>query len=123
LSNTIDILVAEDEEHIAKLIAFKLNKEGYRVTIAKNGQEAIELLAKQSWKLLILDVMMPVMDGFAVLKTVRWTPALAELPVLLLTAKGKGESPDMAGLRVEQYLKKPFDPAHLAQVVKSMVGS
>lgn len=116
-----NILIAEDEEHIAKLIEFKLNKEGYSVSIAKNGQEAIDLLPSKNWALLILDVMMPVKDGLAALKEVRSSKDFSALPVLMLTAKGQQK--DMANaaeLGATHYLKKPFDPAELAKVVKDL---
>ena len=117
----MDILLAEDEEHIAKLVAFKLSREGFSVTIAKNGQEAIDQLRLKPWVLVILDVMMPVLDGWQVLRTLRSSEDLATLPVLMLTAKG--EQKDMAtavDLGVQQYLKKPFDPNELANVVKRL---
>jgi DNA-binding response OmpR family regulator len=93
LSNITDrdkpqILLAEDEEHIAKLVAFKLEREGYGVTVAHNGLEAINFLALRPWALIILDVMMPIHDGWHVLKTIRGLPMLSGTPVLMLTAKG-----------------------------------
>jgi DNA-binding response OmpR family regulator len=122
LSNPINILIAEDEEHIAKLVAFKLNKEGFEVTIAKNGQEAIDLLLAKPWKLLILDVMMPICDGWQVLKQLRATPEVAKIPVLMLTAKSyQQDMANAAELGATQFLKKPFEPSNLASVVRKLV--
>lgn len=118
-----EILVAEDETHIARLIEFKLQKEGYQVTVAPNGKLALDKLAEKSWDLLILDVMMPVMDGWEVLKNIRGSEKLKDFPVLMLTAKGQQK--DMANaaeLGATKYLKKPFDPAELATTVKELVG-
>ena len=116
------ILLAEDEEHIAKLVAFKLTREGYRLTIARDGQEACDQLAAQPWSLIILDVMMPVHDGWHVLRTLRAAPATASVPVLMLTAKGyQKDVANAAQLGAEQYLKKPFDPAELAELVNKMI--
>jgi DNA-binding response OmpR family regulator len=122
LSSTIDILLAEDEEHIARLVSFKLGKDGYRVEIARNGQEALERLERGDWRLLILDVMMPIVDGYAVLKAARASPRTAELPVLMLTAKAQPGGPETEGVKGLHYLKKPFDPSQLSEVVRAIVG-
>lgn len=123
MNNTIEILVAEDEDHIGKLVAFKLSKEGYSVTVARNGKEAIDLLLKKPWSLMILDVMMPICDGWQVLKQVRSTPQIASVPVLMLTAKSYSQDiTNAAELGATQFLKKPFDPVNLAQVVKILVS-
>lgn len=119
------ILVAEDEEHIAKLVAFKLSRDGYQVVIAENGQEALSQLQAAGpggWDLLILDVMMPIKDGWEVLKEVRAPgSAFLSLPVLMMTAKGSSKDvTEAADLGATQYLKKPFDPQELSAVVKEI---
>ncbi|MBI4925971.1 MAG: response regulator [Bdellovibrio sp.] len=123
MNNLIDILLAEDEEHIAKLIVFKLAKESFSVTVARNGQEAILLLRKKEWKLIILDVMMPIVNGWQVLKELRSIVSLNDIPVLMLSAKGYQnlEVVGDAEMGAQQYLKKPFDPEDLAKVVKRMI--
>ncbi len=116
------ILLAEDEEHIAKLVAFKLAREGYEVTIAKNGKEAIDQLLLKPWSLLILDVMMPICDGWQVLKQVRATPALASVPIVMLTAKSyQQDMANAAELGATQFIKKPFEPANLAAAVRKLI--
>lgn len=116
------ILVAEDEEHIAKLLAFKLEREGYAVTIARNGQEAIDRLGAQPWALLILDVMMPLADGWQVLQQARANPATARLPVIMLTAKSfQQDVTSAAELGATQFMKKPFEPAALAASVRKLI--
>ena len=116
------ILVAEDEPHIAKLVEFKLNKEGYEVHVAPNGGVAIERLKERPWSLLILDVMMPVKDGWEVLRFVRSQAEFRSLPILMLTAKGaQKDMASAAELGATQFLKKPFDPAELAAMVKRIV--
>lgn len=118
----IEILLAEDEEHIAKLVAFKIGKEGHTVTVARNGQEAIDLLTVKPWALIILDVMMPLCDGWQVLKKIRQEPKCANLPVLMLTAKGNQQDyANAAELGATQFLKKPFDPAELVSVINKLV--
>lgn len=119
------ILLAEDEEHIARLISFKLGKVGFEVTTAKNGQEAIELLPAKPWVLVILDIMMPIYDGWEVLKALRSSnsPLRPSTPVLMLTAKGhQRDMANAAELGAQEYLRKPFDPEQLANLVMRMVG-
>lgn len=120
--NNVQILVAEDEPHIAKLVAFKLGKEGYEVQVAKNGQEALDLLPTRPWALVILDVMMPLKDGWEVLKAIRADQKHAKLPVLMLTAKGNSQvEANAAELGATAVLRKPFDPNELAATVKRML--
>lgn len=122
MTTSIEILLAEDEEHIAKLVHFKLTKEGYQLSIAKNGLEAIELLEAKPWRLFLLDVMMPGADGFEVLKAIRSNPKISHIPVLMLTAKGFDKSvAEAAELGVEHFMKKPFDPQILANTVKQRI--
>ncbi|OFZ83261.1 MAG: hypothetical protein A2583_03240, partial [Bdellovibrionales bacterium RIFOXYD1_FULL_53_11] len=105
---------------------FKLTKEGFSVTIAKNGQEAMDLMITKPWNLIILDVMMPYHTGWEVLKALRDSPVtwIKSIPVLMLTAKGaQKDISNAAELGAEQYLKKPFDPAELASIVRKMTGA
>ena len=113
--------MAEDEEHIARLIEFKLKKEGLDVSIARNGKEALEKwVTSPGWSLVILDVMMPIMDGWQVLKQIRQDDQ--KTPVLMLTAKSsETDITKSLELGATKFLKKPFDPAELAKVVKEAV--
>lgn len=111
------ILLAEDEEHIARLIEFKLKKEGHSVRVARNGVEALEFWGEDKWSLIILDVMMPILDGWHVLKEIRLKDP--NVPVLMLTAKSsETDIAKSAELGATRFLKKPFDPSDLARVVK-----
>lgn len=102
------ILVIEDEKHIADGLKLNLKLQGYDVKIATDGQSGIEKW--QSWNpsLIILDIMLPVMDGYTVLKNIRKKDE--KIPVLILSAKGNAED-KIKGLRfgVDDYLSKPFD--------------
>lgn len=118
------ILLAEDEDHIARLVAFKLQREGYVITIARNGQEAIDQLQARPWCLLILDVMMPICDGWEVLRRARAEPRLDGVAVLMLTAKGYSQDvTNAAELGATEFIKKPFEPANLAAVVKRLIAA
>ena len=115
------ILLAEDEEHIARLIEFKLKKEGFDIHVARNGVEALEHWSKSGWSLLILDVMMPIQDGWQVLKMVRQSDP--KIPVLMLTAKSSEmDIAKSAELGATRFLKKPFDPADLARIVMECIA-
>jgi DNA-binding response OmpR family regulator len=124
----VRILLAEDDDHIAKLVSFKLAKDGYQLTVARNGQEATDLLVgpkapAEPWTAVILDVMMPHKDGWQVLRELRGSEKTAKLPVLMLTAKGaQKDITNAAELGAERYLRKPFDPAELAKVVRELVS-
>lgn len=119
------VLLAEDESHIAKLVEFKLNKDGMDVTWAKNGAEAIAILEQEGhWDLVILDVMMPICDGWEVLKKIRGDGRWSALPVLMLTAKGhQRDMANAAELGATHFLKKPFDPVELSSLAQRLSGS
>ncbi len=119
----LNILLAEDDQQIARLVQFKLDREGFNVVIAEDGKEAIDYLLARKWALIILDVMMPVHDGWYVLKKLRQFTEI-HIPVLMLTAKSY-HSKDIANaaeLGASQFLRKPFDPNELAAQVKRIVG-
>lgn len=117
------ILLAEDEAHIAKMIRFKLEKAGYEVTWKEDGEQALKAILELKPDAVILDVMMPVMSGFEVLKAVRESEGAKEIPVMMLTARGQ-ETDKMQGfdLGANDYMTKPFSPAELAARLARLVG-
>lgn len=120
----MNILVAEDDPQIARLVEFKLAREGYQVTLARNGQEALSMLGQVHWSLIILDIMMPILNGWEVLSAIR-SSALSLTPVLILTAKGyqKKDLVNASDLGATHFLRKPFDPVELALQVKKLVAA
>ena len=116
------IVVAEDEQHIAKLISFKLEREGYEVTWAKDGEEALEKIRQVMPDLVLLDVMMPVMDGYEVLRNLKNDDRLDTIPVIMLTAKSQ-EQDIVRGfdLGTDDYIVKPFRPAELVVRIKKIL--
>ncbi len=114
------ILLAEDEPHIARLVVFKLEREGYEVIWAKDGGEALESIKKNRPDLVLLDVMMPVMDGFDVLKKIKEDERLWKIPVIMLTAKGQIKDVEKGfDLGSDDYIVKPFRPDELVARIKS----
>jgi DNA-binding response OmpR family regulator len=103
------ILVAEDEQHIAEMITFKLTNRGHEVVRARDGAEAVRLAGQENPDLILLDVMMPVLSGFEVLRKLKSDPACRTVPIIMVTAKGQ-EREVVGGLRdgATDYIVKPF---------------
>jgi len=121
--NDITILLAEDDDHISRLVEYILMTKGFVVVAVKNGQDAIDMISSRSFSLVILDIMMPVKDGFSVLRFIRESDKYNHLPVLMLTAKGQQK--DMASAArfgATKYLTKPFDPDELVDTVNDILG-
>ncbi len=105
-----EILVVDDDELVARTVERLLRANGFRVTVAHSGVEALQAARRNRPDLMILDVMMPGMDGYQVCRQVRSDPLLQDLPVLFLTAKGKDDD-RIEGFRAgaDDYLSKPFN--------------
>ncbi len=116
------ILVVEDEEDILELIEFNLKKEGYQVSTATSGEKAINLALKNPPQLILLDIMLPGMDGLEVCKHLKHDPATMHVPIVMLTAKGE-ESDIITGLEIgaDDYMTKPFSPRVLVARVRNLL--
>ena len=103
----ISVLIVEDDKHIAELLQLYLQKEGYAVTLAADGGEGFTLFRQTNPDLVLLDVMMPVMDGWTLCKTIR---AESQTPIIMLTAKSETDD-KVTGLRsgADDYMTKPFE--------------
>ena len=112
------ILAVDDERHIVRLIQVNLERAGYQVVTAFNGREALEMVETEQPDMLVLDVMMPYMDGFEVLKQLRHSALTRELPIIMLTARAQ-DSDVFRGWQMscDCYLTKPFNPAELLTYV------
>jgi two-component system alkaline phosphatase synthesis response regulator PhoP len=115
------ILIVEDEPDIAQLVKLYLEKDGFHTNVARSGVEALTLIKAGSPDLVILDLMLPEMDGIEVCKKIRNAPDTALLPVIMLTAKSE-ESDTIVGLELgaDDYVTKPFSPKALAARVKAL---
>ncbi len=121
---TKTVLIADDEPNILISLEFLMKREGYRVLLAHDGQEACDLIMTERPDLLLLDVMMPKKTGFDVCHEVRAHADFKDTPILLLTAKGRDT--DVAkGLAVgaNAYMIKPFSTKELVQKVREMLGA
>ena len=108
------ILAVDDEFYIRRLLEVNLQRAGYRVTMAGDGQEALDQIQRELPDMVLLDVMMPRVDGFEVLRRLKADPRTAGIPVLMLTAKAQ-DADIFHGLRAgaDFYLTKPFNPQEL----------
>ena len=115
------ILAVDDERHIVRLVEVNLQRAGYEVVTAYDGREALEKVKAEKPDLVVLDVMMPYMDGFEVLKNLKADPETAEIPVIMLTAKAQ-DADVFRGWQsgVDCYLTKPFNPMELLTFVKRL---
>lgn len=108
------ILLMEDDEMTAELIEFLLKRQGHDVKTAVDGAQGEKVLAEWQPELVVLDVLMPFVDGFTVLKNIRNNAATKDLPVLMLTAKtGERDIVQALDMGANDYLVKPFQPAEL----------
>ncbi len=116
------ILTVDDEEHILELLAYNLERDGYRVIKADTGEGALEILEKEKIDIVLLDWMLPGIDGIEVLRKIRANKALRTLPVIFLTAKGD-EISKVVGLEVgsDDYLVKPFGVHELLARIKAVL--
>ncbi|MCX6140679.1 MAG: response regulator transcription factor [Candidatus Kapabacteria bacterium] len=116
------ILVVDDEQDIVDLVSYNLSKEGFKVFTASNGTQAVEVAKTVKPDVVLLDVMMPGMDGFEVCRSLRKDPTLATTAIMFLTAKS-GEIDQILGLELgaDDYIQKPISPRVLLARVKSIL--
>ncbi len=116
------ILIVEDEKDILQLVKLYLEKEGFRTVTASTGREALTQAAAEKPNLVVLDLMLPELDGLEVCKRLRSQPDTATLPIIMLTAKAE-ESDTVVGLELgaDDYVTKPFSPKALVARVKALL--
>ncbi len=116
------VLLADDDPLLHRVLGFKLSQQQWKMLSAHDGQEALQIARETRPDLIILDGMMPVLDGFAALRELRQDPALAHIPVLMLSARNRDA--DVVGALdsgANDYLTKPFSPSELLARVNKLV--
>ena len=116
------VLVIEDEPNIIEAINFILSRDGWSVDTHSNGHDAVDVVLAKAPNLVILDVMLPGRSGYDILKDLRAHPLTAQLPVLMLTARGQNKDRDMAQrLGASRFMTKPFSNAEVLEALRSLV--
>jgi DNA-binding response OmpR family regulator len=116
------ILIVEDEKDIIKMLEYNLKKEGFKTLSARDGENALDMAARQRPDIVILDLMLPGMDGLEVCKNLKGDAKTASIPVIMLTAKSQ-ESDKIVGLELgaDDYMTKPFSPRELIARIKAVL--
>jgi CheY-like chemotaxis protein len=117
------ILVVDDEPDILKVIEVRLKAQGYEILTAVDGKEALDLIQQQKPDLVLLDLRLPVMDGYEVCRRMKSDNELKGIPVIILTATVPEKlAQKMEELKADDYMTKPFVPENLLKKVKKFVG-
>jgi DNA-binding response OmpR family regulator len=118
------VLVVDDEPNIVMSLRFLMEREGFEVEVAPTGEAALEALQRAPADLVLLDVMMPKLDGFEVCQRIRTNPAWATTKIVMLTARGREIERDKGlALGADAYITKPFSTRELVARVKQMLES
>ena len=116
------ILVADDEKDLVQMLVLRLEACGYKTISAYDGKSAIEEAEKEKPDLIILDIAMPVMDGFEALRRLRSNAKTKDIPVIMLTCKGESKAIFKAqGSGAADYIIKPFDSSELLEIIKRYI--
>jgi phosphate regulon transcriptional regulator PhoB len=120
--NTKKILIVDDEPDLVELVSYNLKKEGFKVSTAPDGEEALEKVRKSAFDLIILDLMLPGIQGSELCRTLRSNPKTETLPIIMLTAKGE-VADKIRGLETgaDDYMTKPFSPKELVARVRAIL--
>jgi two-component system alkaline phosphatase synthesis response regulator PhoP len=116
------VLVVDDEKDVVELVKFLLERDGHQVIEAFNGREALEKAFGEHPELIILDIMMPEMDGYTVNARLTENEATRHIPVIILTAKGQMRDVFEMASNVAFYMEKPFDPKHLREKIQDVLS-
>jgi len=116
------ILVVDDEPDILKLAVMRLESSGYEVLMAQTGEETLELLEKTTPDLILLDLLLPKMQGDVLCKKIKSDPKLKHIPVILFTASSIRVPARVGEIGADDYIVKPFEPDELLFKIKKFIG-
>jgi CheY-like chemotaxis protein len=118
----LKVLVVDDEIHIVQVVAIKLRNNGFDVITCENGAQALELASNENPDIIITDFQMPVMTGLELIENLRGQPATADIPVVMLTARGFAiEDEQKENLKISACVSKPFSPRELLQSIEEVL--
>jgi two-component system alkaline phosphatase synthesis response regulator PhoP len=116
------VLVVDDEEYIQHILNFSFGAEGYEVVTAADGEEALAKARNETPDIIVLDIMMPKMDGYEACRKLKSDPKTKDIPVILLTAKGRDVDRKLGSeAGADDYVVKPFSPGRLIERVEGMM--
>jgi len=119
----IDVLIAEDEPSILEALDFILRRAGWSIGSVTDGEAVVDAVRRLQPRMLLLDVMLPKRSGFEVLKQIRTSEGLKDLPVLVLTAKGQAQDRRIAEeLKADAFVTKPYANAEVISAVRQLLG-
>jgi two-component system alkaline phosphatase synthesis response regulator PhoP len=117
------ILVVDDEIYIVHILDFSLGMEGYEVITALDGEQALEKVKTEKPDLIVLDIMMPKLDGYEVCKSIKSSAETQHIPVILLSAKGRNVDQKLGfDVGADDYITKPFSPRKLVERINQLLG-
>ena len=117
------ILVVDDEIYIVHILDFSLGMEGYEVITALDGEQALEKVKTEKPDLIVLDIMMPKLDGYEVCKSIKSSADTQHIPVILLSAKGRNVDQKLGfDVGADDYITKPFSPRKLVERINQLLG-
>ena len=117
------ILVVDDEIYIVHILDFSLGMEGYEVVTALDGEQALEKVKSEKPDLIVLDIMMPKLDGYEVCKSIKSNATTQHIPVILLSAKGRNVDQKLGfDVGADDYITKPFSPRKLVERINQLLG-
>jgi DNA-binding response OmpR family regulator len=117
------ILICDDDPVILRLLEVNLQLEGFNVLLAHHGEEALEVASRESPDLIVLDIMMPRLDGYQTCRRLREQDNTKDIPIVFLSAKAQASDVELGkSYGVDDYLTKPFDPDDLIELVNRFVG-
>lgn len=120
MSKRIPVLIIEDEKSIRTVLEYNLRLDGFEVYLAEDGPTGLELAREKKPKVILLDWMMPEMDGLEVLSELKYDKRTEHIPVFMLTAKGMiGDIERAFAIGADDYITKPFEPVELGQIIKT----
>jgi DNA-binding response OmpR family regulator len=118
------ILLVDDEPNIQFIVSTRLKDMGFEVLTAKDGQEGLDLARAESPDAILLDLMLPKLDGYKVCRMLKFDKAYEKIPVIIFSAKGSEADKKLAvQAGADEYMVKPFDPVVFAQTIRKLTGS
>ena len=116
------VLVVDDEEYIQHILNFSFGAEGYEVVTASDGEEGVSKAKDEKPDVIVMDIMMPKMDGYEACKQIKTDPQTKDIPVILLTAKGRDADRKLGSeVGADDYVVKPFSPGRLIERVEGIM--